>query len=42
MEGKEEFLEAGGEQYTYVPCLNEDDNWAELISKWTKDYINLN
>ena len=42
MEGKEEFLEAGGEQYTYVPCLNEDDNWAELISKWTKDYIKLN
>ena len=34
MEGKEEFLEAGGESYHYVPCLNDDDDWAELISKW--------
>ena len=42
MEGKEEFLEAGGEEYTYVPCLNDDDNWAELISSWTKDYLKLN
>ena len=42
MEGKEEFLEAGGKEYTYVPCLNEDNNWAELISRWTKDYIKLN
>ena len=34
MEGKEEFLEAGGESYHYVPCLNDDDDWAALISKW--------
>jgi len=34
MEGKEEFLEAGGENYHYVPCLNDDDDWAVLISKW--------
>jgi len=34
MEGKEEFLEAGGESYHYVPCLNDDNDWAELISKW--------
>ena len=39
MEGKEEFLEAGGTHYNYVPCLNDDDNWAELISNWTKDFI---
>jgi len=41
MEGKEEFIEAGGEEYTYVPCLNDDDNWAQLISNWTKDYLKL-
>ena len=35
MEGKEEFLEAGGESYHYVPCLNDDDDWARLISKWS-------
>ena len=36
MEAKEEFLVAGGENYYYVPCLNDDDNWAKLISKWAK------
>ena len=36
MEAKEEFLEAGGKNYYYVPCLNDDDNWAKLISKWAK------
>ena len=36
MEGKEEFLEAGGESYHYVPCLNDDDDWAKLISKWSE------
>lgn len=36
MEAKEEFLDAGGENYYYVPCLNDDDSWAKLISKWAK------
>ena len=36
MEGKEEFLEAGGENYHYVPCLNDDDDWAKLIASWAK------
>ena len=36
MEGKEEFLEAGGENYYYVPCLNDDDDWAKLIASWAK------
>ena len=42
MEGKEEFIEAGGEQYSYVPCLNDDQNWAKLIADWTKGYLKLN
>lgn len=36
MEGKEEFLEAGGKNYYYVPCLNDDDDWAKLIASWAK------
>ena len=31
MEGKEEFLEAGGKSYHYVPCLN-DDSKSYLIN----------
>ena len=34
MEGKEEFIEAGGENYYYVPCLNDDDEWSKLIASW--------
>ena len=36
MEAKEEFLVFCGENYYYVPCLNDDDNWAKLITKWAK------
>tara|TARA_B100001287_G_scaffold77991_1_gene64861 strand:+ start:1947 stop:2948 length:1002 start_codon:yes stop_codon:yes gene_type:complete len=36
MEGKEEFLEAGGENYHYVPCLNDDNDWSKLIASWAK------
>ena len=36
MEGKEEFLDAGGEEYHYVPCLNDDDDWAKTLAKWSK------
>lgn len=36
MEGKEEFLHAGGEQYDVVPCLNDRDDFAECIVEWFK------
>ena len=39
MEGKKEFLESGGENYHYIPCLNDDINWAKVISNWTKDLL---
>lgn len=31
VEGKKEFLHAGGESYEYIPCLNIDDNWVNTI-----------
>ena len=34
MEGKEEFIDAGGKNYYYVPCLNDDDDWSKLIASW--------
>ena len=36
MEGKEEFIESGGESYNYIPCLNDSDEWARVIAKWVK------
>ena len=38
MEAKEEFLEAGGEEFHYIPCLNDGDEWAQTIAAWSKQY----
>lgn len=32
-ENKEYFLEAGGERFEYIPCLNDDDEHIEFIQK---------
>lgn len=43
LEGKEEFLEAGGEEYTYIPCLNDTkphiDFLAQRIEKELSGWI---
>lgn len=31
VEGKEEFLHAGGEEFHYLPCLNDDDRWIQVV-----------
>ncbi len=33
MEGKEEFLEAGGEKFIYIPCLNEADSFVNFLTE---------
>jgi ferrochelatase len=32
MEGRHAFLEAGGTQFHYLPCLNDDAQWIEALS----------
>ncbi|HET7774872.1 MAG TPA: ferrochelatase [Azospira sp.] len=32
MEGKADFLSAGGREYTYIPCLNERDDWINTLA----------
>ena len=34
MEGKEEFLEAGGEAFYAIPCLNDSDDWVDVLVDW--------
>lgn len=36
--GKETFLEAGGEAYTMIPCLNVDTLWVQALAGWVKGY----
>ena len=38
MEGKQEFLKAGGEQYKHIPCLNDNDDWVDVMVNWTKNW----
>lgn len=34
IEAREEFLKHGGEEFTLIPCLNENDSWAKLLATW--------
>ena len=38
MEGKDQFLEAGGETYKHIPCLNDDKRWVNVMAQWIKDW----
>lgn len=38
MEGKDEFLKAGGTSYVHVPCMNDNDDWVTTVAKWTEDW----
>lgn len=33
VEGKEEFMHAGGEHFHYIPCLNDEDRWIEVVKQ---------
>lgn len=37
MQGREQFLEAGGESYRMVPCLNTDPLWVDAIAGWLRE-----
>jgi protoporphyrin/coproporphyrin ferrochelatase len=36
MQGKETFLQAGGESYDAIPCMNVDPAWVSTIAGWMK------
>jgi ferrochelatase len=42
MEGKEEFLKAGGEQFHCIPCLNDDDEWVKTLARWIDEWATQN
>lgn len=39
MEAKEDFLSAGGEEFTYIPCLNDGDEHIELLSSFVTEKL---
>lgn len=34
MEGKKQFLQAGGKAYKHIPCLNDSEAWVQLMAQW--------
>ncbi|QAR30037.1 ferrochelatase [Ornithobacterium rhinotracheale] len=39
MEGKEEFLATGGEEFHYIPCLNDKQVFVDLLLKWSDNFM---
>lgn len=40
VEGKHQFLESGGESFNYIPCLNDEDRWIEVIRTLCEEKLN--
>lgn len=38
MEGKDEFLENGGSEFHLIPCLNDRNDWAQVLSRWVSEW----
>ena len=38
MEGKEQFMEAGGENYKHIPCMNDNEAWVKVMAKWVNEW----
>ncbi|MGQ0599780.1 ferrochelatase [Aquabacterium sp.] len=39
MEGKQAFLDAGGKEFNYIPCLNDDKRWIRALSDLTLQHL---
>ena len=40
LEGKSEFLNAGGKDYKHIPCLNDNDDWVNTMCNWINNWAN--
>ena len=41
-EGKEIFLNNGGDQFETIPCLNVHPLWVNALAKWIREYVEGN
>jgi ferrochelatase len=42
MRAKEDFLNAGGESFEFIPCMNTQPLWVQTVTNWINDYFNGN
>ncbi|AEW01949.1 ferrochelatase [Niastella koreensis] len=38
IQGKESFMQAGGESFTLIPCLNVHPMWVKALAGWVREY----
>ncbi len=38
MEGKKQFLEAGGSDFKHLSCLNDNDTWVNTVNNWINNW----
>ncbi len=38
MEANHQFKEHGGENFLAIPCLNDDDEWCDVVGNWVNDW----
>ena len=38
MRANEEFMENGGKEFLAIPCLNDDNEWCEVVANWIKEF----
>jgi len=38
MEGKSKFLRSGGENFKHIPCLNDNDEWVDVMCSWINNW----
>jgi ferrochelatase len=39
MEGRKDFMEHGGKELIYIPCLNDDEQWVDTVVKWSNELM---
>ena len=39
MEGRDDFIAAGGKEYHYIPALNEDDAWIKALADLAEQHL---
>jgi protoporphyrin/coproporphyrin ferrochelatase len=38
MEANEQFIHHGGEEFMAIPCLNDEEEWCDVVVNWIKDF----
>uniref|UniRef100_UPI0040471CBE ferrochelatase n=1 Tax=Orrella sp. TaxID=1921583 RepID=UPI0040471CBE len=39
VEVKDTFMAAGGEQFRYIPCLNDDPAWIDALTSMVEQHL---